>query len=118
MRQCLFDSFADMIEAIPSRAVLRTLERESKMLQEDLALQRDVPAGQAASILCFCRFVGTVSRGLPVPAPAAAISANQMEFYRKTVARLIAAGELPQNAALEFDDSFAGDQLKVAHYAM
>jgi hypothetical protein len=118
MRQSLFDSFADMIEVIPARAVLRTLERESKMLQEDLAMQRPLPAGQAASILDFCRFVGTVSRGLAVPAPAAAISAAQMEFYRKTVARLIAAGELPLHAASEFDESFAGDHLHVAHYAM
>lgn len=118
MRQCLFDSFADMIEVIPARAVLRTLERESKMLQEDLALQRPVPVGQAASILDFCRFVENVSRGMPAPAPSAASSASQTEFYRKTVARLTAAGELPLHATLEFDGSFAGDQLRVAQYAM
>ena len=118
MRQCLFDSFANMIEAIPARAVLRTLERESKMLQEDLMMQRPVPAGQAASILGFCRFTGAVSRGLPVPALSAAIAADQVEFYRKTVARLIASGELPPHAASEFDERFAGDHLHVAHYAM
>ncbi len=118
MRQCLFDSFADMIEAIPARAVLRTLEREGKMVQEDLDMQRPVPRGQAASILDFCHFVEAVTRGMPAPAPSAAIPAAQVEFYRKTVARLIAAGELPSHAAPEFDDSFAGDHLRVAHYAM
>ncbi|HTB84319.1 MAG TPA: hypothetical protein VK742_11745 [Candidatus Sulfotelmatobacter sp.] len=118
MRQCLFDSFADMIEAIPARAVLRTLERESKMVQEDLMMQRPVPAAQAASILDFCRFVEAVTLGLAIPAPSAASTAAQLEFYRKTVARLIAAGELPQNAAPEFDESFAGDHLHAAHYAM
>jgi len=118
MRQCLFDSFADMIEAIPARAVLRTLERESKMVQEDLALQRPVPAAQAASILDFCRFVEAVTQGLAAPAPSAASTAGQINFYRKTVARLIAAGELPLHASMEFDGSFAGDRRHAAHYAV
>jgi hypothetical protein len=118
MRLSLFDSFADMIEAIPARAVIRTLERESKMLQEDLALQRPVPPVEAASIIGFCRFAEAVSRGLPVPAPTSAIPAAHVEFYRQTVARLIAAGELPLHATEEFDESFAGDYLQAAHYAV
>jgi hypothetical protein len=114
----LFDSFADMIEVIPARAVLRTLERERRMLQEDLALQRPVPVGQAMSILSFCNFAEAVGRGLPAPGPATVIAAAEVDFYRKTVARLAASGELPANAMLEFDQAFAEDHLQALHYAM
>src|SRR5882672_8057065 len=98
MRLCLFDSFADMIETIPTRAIIRTLERESRMLENDLACQRQVPFKEVESILSFCRFVEAVRTGTPVPTPAKSISSLQLEFYRQTIVRLVDAEELPFDA--------------------
>jgi hypothetical protein len=104
MRLSLFDAFADMIETISPRAIIRALEREHRMLQEDLAYQRPVPPKEAASILNFCRFVEAVKTGAPVQFPAAALPARHLEFYRETVGRLVDAEELPFNAKAEFDN--------------
>jgi hypothetical protein len=112
MRQSLFDSFADMIETIPVGAVIRTLEREQQMLQQDLALQRPVPIGEAESILNFCRFIDAVREGQPGIAFTMPLPLRHLEFYRKTVERLIAAEHLPYHANAEFDDVIAADCLE------
>jgi len=119
MRMSLFNSFADMIEAIPVCAIARTLEREQRMLEEDLFCQRPVPLKQVESVLAFCRFVDAAKEGLPVPAPANPLPDSHLEFYRKTVERLIAAEELPYHALAEFDQVNANDSLsRLLHHAV
>jgi hypothetical protein len=104
MRPSLFGSFADMIEAISPRAIIRALEREKLILAVDLACQRRVPPAEAASILILCRFVEAVRKGAPIQFSAATLPARHLELYRKTVARLVAAEELPSYAMSEFEN--------------
>jgi hypothetical protein len=107
----LFESFADMIEFIPPGAIVDTLERESHMLIEDLRCNRPVPKDEADSILIFCRFVDVLRRGLPISIMDAALPASHLEFYRKTIDRLVQAGELPAAAPDEFDRCFCAGNL-------
>ena len=111
----MFDSFADMIENIPPTAILRVLQREQHMLEEDLICQRPVPFKEAESILNFCRFIAAAREehqtrfSNPLPQ-------SHLEFYRKTVERLIDAEQLPFDARMEFDRMAGGDCLKSLHY--
>ena len=105
MRPCLFDSFADMIGTLSPAAVLRTLERERSLLEDDLAHQRFSSPLEASSILSFCWFVEAIRQGwllFTVPAPPAA----HLVFYRATLERLVAAGALPAEARTRFDETF------------
>jgi len=86
-------------------------------LEEDLALQRPVPLEEAESILNFCHFIEAVSESLPgwvftSPPPPA-----HLEFYRKTLDRLIASEEVPFTARAEFEGIIAGCSLKPLEYA-
>jgi hypothetical protein len=117
MRLSLFDSFADMIEAIPAHAIIRTLEREARMLEEDLAHHRPVPPKAAASILDFCRFVESVRMKTPVQFAGASLPAAHLQLYRKTVTRLVDAEALPFFAKEEFDNLVGNDCLKAFDYA-
>ena len=112
MRLSLFDSFADMIENIPVGAILRTLEREQRMIEEDLAFQRPVSLKEAESILNFCYFVEAVRAGSPAWAFTLPLSPEHLDFYRKTLARLIAAQQLPAGAKTEFDSVLPAVGLK------
>lgn len=116
MRLSLFDSFADMIENIPARAIIRVLEREQRMLAEDLFCQRPVPVKDATSILGFCAFIDAALEEMPAEL-STPLPQEHLEFYRKTVERLIAAEELPFDAQMEFDRVTAGDCLAPLHYA-
>ncbi|HEV2695554.1 MAG TPA: hypothetical protein VG347_21855 [Verrucomicrobiae bacterium] len=105
MKPCLFDSFADMIGALPAAAVLRTLEWERAMLERDLARQRPSSVADISSILSFCWFIEAILQSwsiFPVPAPPRA----HLEFYRTTLERLADAGELPFDAVIRFDETF------------
>ena len=105
MRPCLFDSFADMIGTLSPAAVLRTLERERLLLQNDLACHRFSSLLEVSSILSFCWFVEAIRQRwaiFAVPAPPL----THIEFYRQTLRRLVAAGELPAEAGTRFDETF------------
>ncbi|HEV2691285.1 MAG TPA: hypothetical protein VG347_00155 [Verrucomicrobiae bacterium] len=103
MRLSLFESFTDMIEGIPVGAVLRTLEREQRMLEEDLAFKRPVPVREAESIINFCRFVEAVRADLPARVFIILLPPQHLDLYRRTLERLIDGRELPPVAANEFD---------------
>ncbi|MDR3455839.1 MAG: hypothetical protein P4N60_00215 [Verrucomicrobiae bacterium] len=112
MKLSLFDSFADMIGTIPVGAILRTLEREQRMIEEDLAYQRPVSLKEAESILNFCYYVEAVREGLPGWAFTLPLPPEHLTFYRKTLDRLITAQELPPGARAEFDSFIPGVGLK------
>jgi len=116
MKLSLFESFADVMENIPVRAILRTLERESRMLEEDLAYQRPVPQQEAASILTFCRFVEAARKRMTAGLLFKKLPARHVQLYRKTLARLVDAEELPTNASDEFDKMVGDDWLKALDY--
>jgi hypothetical protein len=101
----LFDSFSNMIQKIPATAIVRTLTRESYMLEVDLACHRPLSAAEAGSILIFSHFVGTCGRGAHLPSPVT-LPPAQVAFYRRTVRRLVQAGELPAATMQEFEKTF------------
>jgi len=118
MRPSLFESFADMIETIPVGAITRTLEREQRMLQEDLFHQRPIPLKEAESILNFCRFVGAVQAGLPGCAFTTPPPSDHLEFYQNTLERLITAEQLPYHAQAEFYDVATADCLEAMGFVV
>jgi hypothetical protein len=107
MNLSFYDSFASMIDILPARAITRALERQRCMLEEDLALQRPVSLDEAESVLNFCHFVEAVRDGLPGWAFTSPPPPDHLEFYRKTLDRLIASEELPFTARAKFDDIIA-----------
>ena len=108
----MFESFANMVETMPARAIIPMLERERHMLEEDLARQRPVPAQETTSILAFCRFVEAARKLTPADFPIQNLPARQVQFYRQTVARLVEVEGLPYQAKDDFDQLIDGDWLK------
>jgi hypothetical protein len=98
-----------MLDNLPAPAVLKALDAECRMLEDDFKhyrLNAFNATEDALSILSFRGFVQMVksdtilqcSRHLPF---------DHMEFYKETLGRLIQAGELPSSALNEFDSVFA-----------
>jgi len=80
------------------------------MLEEDLAHQRPTPTKEAHSVLSFCRFLRAFKSGLKVS--PAVLPPTDTAFYRRTMERLIEAGELPEQAQEHFDEAFTVPLLK------
>ena len=100
----LFDAFSKMIDGLPPKGVIPAVEREHQMLENDLATNRPVSKKEAHSILSFCRFLVAVKSGVKVSPMI--LSPADTAFYRKTMGRLIDAGELPADAQEQFDEVF------------
>src|SRR5580692_11352328 len=104
MKTGLFEVFIKMIEGLPANAILLVAELEGQMIQEDFSQRRILPMQEAVSVLDFCRFLQAVARGsgiFPTVLPM-----QHLASYRKTVKRLMEAGELPLNASEQFDKTF------------
>jgi hypothetical protein len=107
----LFDKFAEMVEKLPAKAVLRALQLQRQMLEDDLAQKRTLPMADARSIIAFSHFIENVSD--PVEIPKVGVPIQHLGLYRNTVKRMIEDGELPLEAASRFDNAF-GAMLKAA----
>ena len=103
MRPSQIEAFAEMVETISPHAVIAALEWEIPILEKTLAAQPSVPSADATSILDFCRFVFAARRGMSVDFSLDTLPSLHRELYRKTVARLVKAEELPFSAKSEFD---------------
>lgn len=101
----VFGVFSKMIHNLPDQAVLRTLDLECGMLEEDLEHQRLTSDGDALSILSFGQFVQMARNGVAIPG-AKSLPFDHLEFYRETVTRLVRARELPPSAMELFEDAF------------
>ena len=99
-----------MIEKLPAKGVISATEREYQMLENDLATNRPVPRQEVHSILSFCRFLAAIKSGLTVSPTI--LSPVHTAFYRKTLERLVEAGELPPIAEEQFDEAFTFPLLK------
>ena len=102
----IFRIFAKMIGDIPEMAILRALDAECRMLEEDLAHYRLVITADVLSILCFWEYVQMAKLGIFLH-HSMRLPAEHMQFYKETLVRLIQAGELPPAAINEFDQVFA-----------
>ena len=110
MNSHLFETFSKMIDKLPAKGVIAAMERENQMLENDLVTNRPVSKQEAYSILSFCRFLAARKSGLAVS--PALLPPGHAAFYRKTLERLIDAGELPENAQEQFDETFTVPLLK------
>lgn len=107
----LFDKFAEMIEKLPAKAVLKAVQLERQMLESDMAQKRTLPMLDARSIIAFCNFLenaSTLPEGHKVTVPI-----QHLGLYRNTIRRLVEDGELPYEADERFESAF-GAMMKVA----
>ncbi len=99
-----------MIDELPAGGILKAVELERQMLKNDLLYKR-VSDEDVASIFNFCEFLKAVAEAdeiVPIKLPP-----HHTAFYRKTVGRLIEAGELPAVAKEQFDLTFSPGFLEV-----
>jgi hypothetical protein len=104
MSPCLFERFIAMIDSVPAKGVLRAVELEGQTLQNDLAFKRTMPLGDARSILAFYNFLKSTVAGIGVEHSILPI--QHIVFYKKTIERLIEAGQLPYEAKEQFHETF------------
>jgi hypothetical protein len=110
MKAPLFESFKRMMEHIPPKAMVKAIELEHEMLEDDLLYKRVAETRDIFSILSFCKFINAVAQKdniLPVALPA-----RQVAFYRAVVNQLIRGGELPFDAKEQFDFTFCSGFLR------
>jgi len=105
MSSGLFESFCEMLESVPIKAVVRAADAERKMVEEDLEKKRAEPDEDIASVLSFCNFLTLSQNGGHVSLPA--LPVEHCALYRKIVRRLVEAGELPSESTNEFEGAFS-----------
>jgi hypothetical protein len=102
----MFELFAETVDGMPPKALLRLLKRESETLKDALRHKRIQETQEVGSILSFCQFMDTVAEEKMV-FPVAELPVRHIGFYRKIVMRLIDAGEIPESAKAKFDAAFS-----------
>ncbi len=101
-----FGIFSKTISDLPTQAVLRVLDIECNMLQNDVERYgRDLRADDV-SIMCFGQFVRMVKAGCVIRF-SKFLPPDHIEFYKETIVRLTQAGELPPAAMDQFDFAFS-----------
>lgn len=101
---CLFERFIAMIDSVPAKGVLKAVAHECQMAQNGLARKRTPSPGDARSIIAFYIFLKSAAGGICVTPIALPI--QHIIFYKKTIERLIEAGELPYAAKEQFHETF------------
>jgi hypothetical protein len=101
----LFESFREMLESIPIKAVLRAADAERKMVEDDLDKKRTEPDEYVTSVLGFCNFLLLAVGGIYAAIPG--LPAEHRAFYSKMVQRLVEAGELPSETKSHLDEIFS-----------
>ena len=99
-----------MIDAIPVKGIIPALELERRMLADDLVHSRTVAIKDIRSILSFCRFIEAARSGIALSPTV--LPPTQTAFYRRTMERLVEAGELPFEAKDQFDATFSAPLLR------
>jgi hypothetical protein len=100
----LFESFCEMLDSIPTKAVLRAVDAERKMVEDDLEKKRTERDQYVVSILNFCHFLSQAVCG--IYGSMAPLPVEHRAFYSRIVQRLVDAGELPSEAEAYFNTIF------------
>jgi hypothetical protein len=101
----VFGAFSRTIHNTPVQAVLKTLDLECFMLEDDLEHHRLTSDEDVLSILCFRQFVRMV-KAEAVVHRLKALPPDHLEFYKETIVRLVNAKELPAAAMEQFEHAF------------
>jgi hypothetical protein len=105
MQLRVFELFAKMITDVPAQGVFKALDIECQMLKSDVEHNRLPLPEDAFSIFYFREFVHAAKLGRPLSS-SKPLPPDHVEFFKKTIARLVQANELPQSAAEQFDCAF------------
>ena len=101
-----FHSFCAVVERLPAKAVVKTVRLEAATLKADLLNQRRMlHQTELNSILTFSEFLKNAETC--IAAAYIAPPVIHLAFYRKTLERLIASGDLPWQARDLFDQAFS-----------
>ena len=103
MNWLLFESFCDLLESIPIKAVVRAADAERKMVEEDLRNKRTEPDENVISVLGFCNFLTLAVRGNHPSVPG--FPYEHRVFYASIVRRLVDAGELSPEFKGQFEEN-------------
>ena len=101
-----FGIFCKTINDLPTQAVLRVLDIECNMLQNDIERYGRDLRDDDVSILCFAQFVRMVKTGC-ITQFKKILPPDHIEFFKETLVRLTQAGELPASAMDQFDYAFS-----------
>jgi hypothetical protein len=101
----LYESFCDLLDTIPTKAVLRAVEAERRMVEDDLNHKRTERNVDVISVLSFCNFLRRVDCAIDVSMPD--LPPEHHAFYGRVVQRLVEAGELPSESTVQFNRCFA-----------
>lgn len=96
----LFESFRKMLDSIPTKAVLRAVEAERRMVEDDLENKRTECDPYVISVLGFCNFLTLAVCG--IHSSMASLPVEHRAYYGRVVQRLVDAGELPSTTAEHF----------------
>jgi hypothetical protein len=106
MQSDSFNNFIKLISDVPDEAVIKALDLKCKNIQNDLDDDHWGLSAEAYSILYFRLFVLAEKNGHPLQVYIH-LPAYHIEFYRKTIIRLVKAEELRHCALERFGQTFA-----------
>jgi hypothetical protein len=105
MQSEFFNDFIKLISAVPDEAIIKALGLICRKIQNDLDNDHWGLSAESYSILYFRLFVLAEKHDQPlqsvIPLPA-----HHIEFYKKTITRLVNAKELRPSAIERFGHSF------------
>lgn len=104
-----FDNFAEKISSLPASAILRSMDLGCSLLEEDLDGYRSAFTGDEFSILYFRQFLHAARCGRAMHC-IRCFPRSHVEFYKRTVARLVQAGELASSVMDRFEDAFVASR--------
>ena len=105
MTSRLFETFSEMIEKVPTKAIIRAADAERRMVESDLEMKRTPINEETLSVLGFCNFLIDAAQGIQFVVPPWPI--EHCAFYRRVVQKLVEAGELPSDVKEQFDITFS-----------
>ncbi len=106
MQLRVFELFAAMVTNVPAQCILKALDIECQMLKSDVEHNRLPLPEDAFSIFYFREFVhaAKVGRTLGCNKP---LPPDHVEFFKKTINRLVQSDELPHSAVEQFENALA-----------
>ncbi len=102
----VFKDFTEMVNGLAPETIIKTLDQQCDTLEQDFQQRHAALDDDALSILCFRQFIRMSRKGV-VMACAKHLPADHLDFYRKTIARLVHANELRASALEQFEEAFS-----------
>lgn len=94
MNSSTFDSFVNLIDEQPADIVHHVARHRARTIERTIKSGK-APDNETRQIMAFCEFLDN-------PTLPKNLSAPEQEFYRRTVARLVAAKKMPPSVMNPF----------------